>query len=143
MFKTRRTLNLEIRPKLNHYTCQLLWNRSIEFQVTLQVKWTYCVLTHIHRKFLFDFFSERSCFDMFLTMNVRMLHKCDNVCYQCMIIWFSVRLPITIAWHMHSLCATLSRNICAWGMLAEKTRYVAIFIFICLSICHATPRFLY
>ena len=43
--------------------------------------------------------------------------------YVCPIItnirlWFSFRLPITNAWHYHSLCAALSRNVEAWGMCA-------------------------
>ena len=37
----------------------------------------------------------------------------------CIWIWFSVRLPITNAWHCHSLCAALSSNVEVWEWMSS------------------------
>ena len=48
------------RPYQWRASLQLLWNCSKEFHVTLLLNCTYCLHARFHRKFLFDFFSERT-----------------------------------------------------------------------------------
>ena len=77
---------------------------------------------------LHEFKWQTSCLNMFSRVNVQVLHKCDNywLCvsdYNQYWLSFSVRLPITHAWHGHTLrAARLSVGFVSFHTLSFITK---------------------
>ena len=116
-------LNLEIRPKLNILLKQFF--STTPLKLLSRILWNFVVDKYILSAWAYSqiklicLLNDREVLqvDIFLTVNIQMLHKCDNyesvMCIRLLPIFDYDFLSDcqSLVWHSHLLCTALSNNV--------------------------------